>query len=107
MPSLSLSVINSVVGTFSSNIFLSSGSQSDQSMSSASGEMPASHPWLYSPEHIYSIRESSGRNTPCANPGGSQIHSASVLSRFAGISYAMIFPNVGEFFLISSAKSMR
>ena len=48
-------------------------------MSSATGEMPASLPGLYSPEQKYSITVSAGNVLPWANPGGTQIHSRVLL----------------------------
>lgn len=75
MPCLSLSVISSVVGTISSNIFLSSGLQRDQSMFLSRGEIHASFPGLYVPVQKYSMSPSSGKSMPWAKPGGSQIHS--------------------------------
>ena len=45
-------------------------------MSLATGEMPASHPGLYSPEQKYSMTVSMGKVLPWAKPGGTQIQSA-------------------------------
>src|SRR5215213_9106656 len=74
-PSLSLSVIKRVLDVMSWKVSLRLGSQRDQSMSSARGEIPASFPGLYWPEQRYSIEVSTRNVFPCANPGGTQIHS--------------------------------
>ena len=54
---------------------IKSGSQSDQSRSAASGEMPVSLPGDHSEEQKYSIVEFSNMQAPWAKPGGSQIQS--------------------------------
>src|SRR5919202_2701849 len=74
-PFLSLSVINRVLDATLKKISLRFGSHKDQSISSAKGDIPASYPGLYSPEQKYSIEVSSRNVFPCANPGGTQIHS--------------------------------
>src|SRR5579883_2318333 len=85
-PLRSLSVINGPLWSSLSNSSFNPWSHNDQSRSLANGEIPASHPGLYSPEQKYSIIVSSRKKLPCANPGGTQIHSPCSSLRRAGMS---------------------
>src|SRR5215212_7836281 len=104
-PFLSLSVIKRVLDAISQKTSLKWGSHSDQSMSSARGEIPASYPGLYSPEQKYSIVVSSRNAFPCAKPGGTQIHSLNSSLPSEGMSYAMALPKVGEPLRMSRTRS--
>jgi hypothetical protein len=49
---------------------------------------------------------SSVKRLPCAKPGGTQIHSEYSVAEETGMSYAKMFPKVGESSRISSTRSI-